>query len=913
MHISSAIKKVVPGAMLGLLPASAGAQVAGTVVGKDTGRPVEHATIVAAGKKKQAVLTDKNGHFSLHVPAGTLLRMSHVGYRTLSVRAAAAGVYALRPKVNTLDDVVVTAQEDHGLSSASTIRRHAMDHLQPSSFADLLELLPGGRAKDPCLNVPNLIRLREVPVNDGQYNTTSQGVRFIIDGAPISTNGNMQYFSGADDRTAGKRNFANAGVDMRSLSTDDIQEVTIVRGIPSVKYGELTSGLVKVKRRKGGNDIAARFKADMDSKLFYVAKGLEWKPSRFSINLSADYLDNKFEPRNPLENYQRITLSTRLNKAWTTRTHDYNAGLNLDYGGSFDHEKVDPEFNHGGEDKYISKYNRYAAGLQMSMNSRRAGAWLRSAELAASFSYQHDRLERTRRVNVSSGTPSAMTMVQGESDAQFITPYRYTATHIVDGRPVSLFLKGNATFSIPGTPWANSLLAGMDYQVDKNLGEGQIYDRLHPVYTGATYRPRRYADIPATQMLAAFAEERLTIPVGRHRLEAEIGVRGEMMPGPGKRFAIRKKIYLDPRINVGWTFPGLMVGPEPLVISITGGAGRHTMFPTIDQLYPEPTYIDLVEMNYFHANPDYRRMYLMTYVSDPTNYQLRPARNLKWEVRLDADWGGNRLTITYFRENMRSGFRSMAVYSPYAFRTFDTGGIDHKTITARPDVNSLPYRHTADLRSYDHTSNGSSTFKQGIEYTLSTVRLPRINTRLTISGAWFRTEYHNSLPIQYKPTRRVNGAALNLVGIYRDDEGYIREMTNTNFTFDTTVPKLRLGFSLSAQCLWMTSEQSMPKENVPLEYIDATGNRHPFTEADRNDEYKQFLIRTYNKGAFEWQTVPFSMNLNLKATKKMFDNRLLIALFVNKLWDVHPDYVRKGMTLRRYVTPYFGLETNIRL
>ena len=55
------------------------------------------------------------------------------------------------------------------------------------------------------------------------------------------------------------------------------------------------------------------------------------------------------------------------------------------------------------------------------------------------------------------------------------------------------------------------------------------------------------------------------------------------------------------------------------------------------------------------------------------------------------------------------------------------------------------------------------------------------------------------------------------------------------------------------------------------------------------------------------------MNLNLKATKKMFDNKLLIALFVNKLWDVHPDYMRKGMTLRRYVTPYFGLETNIRL
>ena len=47
----------------------------------------------------------------------------------------------------------------------------------------------------------------------------------------------------------------------------------IVRGIPSVQYGDLTSGLVKIRRRRGGNDLDARFKADMSSKLFYAGKG----------------------------------------------------------------------------------------------------------------------------------------------------------------------------------------------------------------------------------------------------------------------------------------------------------------------------------------------------------------------------------------------------------------------------------------------------------------------------------------------------------------------------------------------------------------------------------------------------------------------------------------------------------------
>ena len=64
---------------------------------------------------------------------------------------------------------------------------------------------------------------------------------------------------------------------IHAISTDDIESVEIVLGIPSVEYGDLTSGLVKVKRREGGRDLTARFKADMSSKLFSVGKGFERK------------------------------------------------------------------------------------------------------------------------------------------------------------------------------------------------------------------------------------------------------------------------------------------------------------------------------------------------------------------------------------------------------------------------------------------------------------------------------------------------------------------------------------------------------------------------------------------------------------------------------------------------------------
>ena len=53
-----------------------------------------------------------------------------------------------------------------------------------------------------------------------------------------------------------------------------------------------------------------------------------------------------------------------------------------------------------------------------------------------------------------------------------------------------------------------------------------IRDRLHPVYTGASFRPRKYSDIPATQMLSVYAEEQATFAIGGNRLEIEAGVRG---------------------------------------------------------------------------------------------------------------------------------------------------------------------------------------------------------------------------------------------------------------------------------------------------------------------------------------------------------------------------------------------------
>ena len=156
---------------------------------------------------------------------------------------------------------------------------------------------------------------------------------------------------------------------------------------------------------------------------------------------------------------------------------------------------------------------------------------------------------------------------------------------------------------------------------------------------------------------------------------------------------------------------------------------------------------------------------------------------------------------------MSSGFRNQSYSESFHYKQYDTSGIDAATLTGQPSLDNLPYSEMDELSGYSNYTNGSMTLKEGVEYTLETIRFPIILTRLTINGAYFRTTYDNSIVDSYRPYQVVDNRQIQYVGLYANDDGYVRESLNTNFTLDTDVPKLKLGFSISAQCLWFTTSQ----------------------------------------------------------------------------------------------------------
>ncbi|MBR1630954.1 MAG: TonB-dependent receptor plug domain-containing protein, partial [Paludibacteraceae bacterium] len=469
-----------------------------------TRRPIADAAVYVGcdgTQSGQGAITMESGTVIIRPHCNTFsISVSHLNYQAQTVHCTAAGdttiSIMMQPSVRTIDEVVVTATESHGVSTASEINRDAMAHLQPSSFSDLTSLIPGGVTKTPNLTSANTIQLREAGNTSADYATSSLGTLFTIDGAPISTDANLQYVETAASASQdASRTTTNKGVDMRNISTDEIEKVEIVRGIPSVEYGDLTSGLVRIERTARATPLRARFKTDGFGKMIYVGKGISMNQSRTVVNLGVDYLNAKADPRNNLENYQRITGSARLNQRydigsiWTLKWQS-----NLDYTGSIDNDKQDPDLNYMREDSYRSQYHSFGWANTLTLRSDTSGI-LRSLTLLHNLNYQANNIRQTRYVALDRDRAMPTGMTTGEHDGQYL-PYTYVATHEVDGKPLNSYLKLKADLLIRTGQLTQKIIAGAEWTYNKNFGRGQVFDLTRPLTVGTIVRPRDYWSIP---------------------------------------------------------------------------------------------------------------------------------------------------------------------------------------------------------------------------------------------------------------------------------------------------------------------------------------------------------------------------------------------------------------------------------
>lgn len=888
----------------------------GFKVSNTLGSPIEDAYVFINSKAK---VTDKKGEVFFNVEKDNYtIKVNHIAYLDFSKVILASKdsivTIVLRENKELLQEVVITAKESEGMTSSSLVDRKAMSHLQPSSFTDLVSLLPGKNITNSNLNASTHLRLREVGSSDRDYDTSLLGVSFLVDGVPINTNANLQQVVEAAPVNKStkdyNRNTVRRGVDMRSISTDEIEKVEIVRGVASAKYGDLSSGLVKIKRKNGYTRWKSRIKSDGFSKLYSLGKGYNFNEENLKLNFDVAYLDAKADPRDNYENYKRYTTSLRLEKLFEKR-NPVSWNLNVDYTGTVDGEKSDPDVPFDKYESFKSSYNSIRVSNEFNIDF--SEGILKNINFKTSFNQSFDKIKQTRWVQLWDATALPLATEAGESYGFYLLP-SYVSNQVIDGKPLDIFADFSGILNFSAYKIKNNITLGVNYLYAKNNGLGQVYDRKLPPSPSIKTRPRTYKEIPAMQSLAFYVEDEIKWDVNTTNFTLRAGVRGTSFLGLNKKYAIHNELFLDPRLNLKIAFPAIKFNNnEALNIEVTSGYGKHHKLPTLNMLYPQELYEDYEQLNYYHNIKEYRQVHYKTYKFSQVNYKIQPALNVKKEVRLGLNYDHHSLYITYFDEKMSSGFRTISNFHQVNYKKYDVSGLNHETITSAPLVENLPYKTVNSLALSSQESNGSSIFKKGVEFQYATKRIEALKTRFTINGAWLQSEYFNSLPRYKSETATIGGVNYINIGLYKmANNNSFKESLQTSFTADTYLQNLGLTTSFRMDVQWYTKSFYLPESSVPTHYVKNDGTVVPYTIVEANDPVlKSLILDVRGDGEVAYRESPLGLNTHIKISKKFYKN-FVVSMYVNNLFNYYDrnTTANQQVTQRNFIDPYFGMELN---
>ena len=404
---------------------------------------------------------------------------------------------------------------------------------------------------------PSNLALKEVVVTAeegkmGEDANNALGTAIVVDGTPISNDANMQVFSTArsgssssvqqvsmnDQTTSGR------GVDLRQISPDNIESIEVIRGIPSVEYGNLTSGAVIINTKAGVTPWTAQVKVDPNSKLLSVGKGLRLRGNGGSLNFGLDYTKSNADLRKTYLGYDRITANAAYSKIFLQTSTPLSFNVNATYYRNLSDTKSDEAMLKDEYFKNLEQSFRLAVNGMWRLN-RKA---ISNLSYSASFQYTHQEDIYNRYIG-SGVVPYSHSYVPGEMQVGFL-PATYLCNYKLDGKPLNVFaqLKANRTFLLPrGTV---NVKLGVDYNLNANHGGGMMYDpSLPPVQgEGQSVRPRSYSELPSLSTLSVFAEGMTEYHLGSTILTLQPGVRAGRM-FIDSRQALRGDITtVDPRV-----------------------------------------------------------------------------------------------------------------------------------------------------------------------------------------------------------------------------------------------------------------------------------------------------------------------------------------------------------------------------
>ena len=887
-------------------------KLTGRIVNKDTNKPVAFSTIYVL-ETERGTVADVNGKYILSLPkeGNYHLRVSCMGYATQEIWVkphVRSLIIKLEEQSIALEEFTVTARYHDKLGSDATVGQEALEYIQPTSLRDVFTLLPGGKITSNNMQGGELITSRQA----GADKSTSFGMGISIDGIPMSNDGMRVQMSGLTGQTAMDQDAnitVNAGIDMRTISTDHMESVTVARGISSAKEGNLSSGMVRVTPKKGESPIRARVKADPKNKLVYVGKGIRLGESAGTLYVGADMVHSTSSIEDRRGAYNRLTAQANYNNQvewWGKRTDISVFGS---YVTSFNNRKTD-EMIEARKEKYSTRYQR--ASLSTKIKSDLNGAIADNVEMVLSADYSNSLLKHHKTVSNTTVTPLQQSTEEGEHEGTFL-PSTYQTFYKLDNQPVNAFAQLTAQkYGTIGSHVNYSYLYGASYTCTKNVGLGAVTDPLRPPFPSESYiRPRRNRDIPALMHMALYAETKWGYTTGLHELNTSLGLRDVMMFNLPSHYELQNKMLLEPRVQASYTL-STPIGDKKMRNSVRVGYGMENKLPSADYLYPDLVYHDFIALNAYFSDESKRLLITNTKIQDPTNPNLRENKNRKIEIGYDWEYKEYAVSLTLFKEQMSNGVEYFTTYTPTSYTYYYE--LKHP-VDGRPSRDDFNSRLMETFMMNRTPANSAKIVKRGLEYRIHIPTIRPIHSEIEINGAYYHTLYTDGIPVMYRPSIMLDGNMYPYVGIFDGFEKKYRSTFNTNIWINTHLPKWKLIFTNFMQIVWFeTSRLGKDVDVYPSHYMDLEGRQHVLDEAAlaANPEL-ELLKRDFKSSRYNEARLPASFLWNLKLTKE-FNKWLKLSLFADNIINVNPKYKDAYLkTQRVWVKPFFGVELTLNI
>lgn len=913
--------------------------ISGKVVDAKTGEPVIGAAVNVEDTGIWAI-SDENGTFFLPDirPGDYAVQFSCLGFvdkRLSFVVKKDIPNLTIKLDQNTLalNSVVVTAERDkEGMNTSLKFGANALNHLQMSNVTDISSLLPGGKTVNPDLTTDNAVSLRSGGLAAGN---AAFGTALEVDGVRVGNNASFGSMSGTGTR---------------NISTENVQSIEVITGVPSAEYGDLNSGMVRINTRKGLTPWNVTFAVNPRTYQASASKGIDLMKNRGVLNVSAEWTRATKKLSSPYTSYTRRGFSASYSNTFKN-VLKFEIGATGNIGGM--NTKNDPDAYKGTWSKV--RDNVLRANTSMTWLLRKS--WITNLKLDASVNYNDNRSQDHAYGSSASMLPAVHSELAGYYLADRL-PVSYFSDKVIDSKELDYAASLKYEWFKKSGKRLSKLKAGVQWKANGNVGEGEYYK--DPSVAANGYRPRPYSQYPFMHNVAAYIEEDFTFPIGKTSLQISAGLRLENLFVKDTDY--KNVSSLSPRFNAKWKISDNL--------SIRGGWGVSEKLPSFYILYPVQKYRDIQTFGFSHGDSS-------SYVYYTQPYKMLFNENLKWQKNYNAEFGieayflRTSVSLVGFFNKTKNPYTYQNIYTPFSYNIMSVPSgytvPDNPEIRVDSQTGQVYMRGSNEefwtpmaTKVTDKTffesqmpGNGDDIYRTGAELIVDFPEIAPIRTKFRLDANYSYTHYiDNTLNWTYRTGwshTSLSNRSYQYVGIYANGgesgtfNGKESHSLNANLTAITHIPEARIVITCRLEMSLLSRFRNLSRyqgkeyaynvnadgvESIggsiydsnnytairPVKYMDENGDVHDFTDKEASDPaFANLIIKSGNAYTFSQDGYGAYLSANLSVTKEIGDH-VSLSFFANNFTNSRMYVTSKATGVSAIFTPafYYGLTCRLK-